>query len=61
MKRDIPDTFAVLETVETGWGSMPVKKKRGEGGSSSLAKRIADCFQNKFLRYREITLNKLMK
>ena len=51
MKRELPETFAVVEKVETGLGDLPVAKKRGEGGSTDLVRRLADCFYNKFNRY----------
>ena len=51
MKRELPETFAVVEKVETGLGDLPVAKKRGEGGSTDLVQRLADCFYNKFNRY----------
>lgn len=51
IKRAIPETYAVVEKILTEFGEMPTLKRKGEGGSSSLAKRIADNFHNKFLRF----------
>jgi hypothetical protein len=50
MKREIPDTYGVCEIVESEFGDMPTLRKKGEGGNSSLAKRIADNFYNKYVR-----------
>ena len=51
MMKEVPDTYAVIEKVETEYGDFPVGRRKGEGGtSSSLAKRIADNFYNKLIR-----------
>ena len=50
IKREIPETFAVQEVIESSLGDMPVEKKKGDGGHSTLERRIGDSFQNKFLR-----------
>ena len=52
MKREVPDTYAAVEKVETQFGQMPVQRRKGEGGAGSLAKRIADNFYNKYIRYK---------
>ena len=51
MKREIPDTFGVVEIVETSLGYMPEEKRKGEGSNITLAKRLPDKFQNKFVRF----------
>ena len=52
LKRKIPGTFKIVNTVETAeFGLLPVKRRRGEGGhSTDLATRIGDNFFNKFIR-----------
>ena len=50
LKKRIPDTFAVTETVKSPFGDLPVTKEKGEGGSAPLEKRIAGNFYNKFIR-----------
>ena len=51
MKKKIPDTFAVLETVRSQqFGDLPVQKRKGEGGAATLEKRISSNFYNKFQR-----------
>ena len=50
IKRELPETFAVVEKVESWIGDMPVQSKKGEGGTTPLWKRIADNFYNKFKR-----------
>ena len=47
MKREAPDTFAVVMRAEC---PQPVQRRKGEGGAGSLAKRISDNFYNKFIR-----------
>jgi len=51
IKRCIPDTYAVVETMESDeFGSLPVKKAKGEGGQSDLATRIGNNYYNDYLR-----------
>ena len=51
LRTKIPDTYALVETVRTEYGDMPVHKEKGEGGTSNLEKRLAVNFYNKFMRY----------
>ena len=51
VKREIPDTFGMVEVIETPIGVKPGVRKKGEGGASSFVKRLADNFHNKHLRY----------
>ena len=51
VKREIPDTFGMVEVIETPFGVMPGVRRKGEGGASIFAKRLADNFYNKHLRY----------
>ena len=50
MKREIPETYSLVETVRTDFGVMPVPVRKGEGGTSALSRRLADNFYNKFMR-----------
>jgi len=51
IKKHIPDTYAVVETMESvEFGSLPVKKAKGEGGQSDLATRIGNNYYNDYLR-----------
>jgi hypothetical protein len=55
IKRCIPDTYAMVETMESDqFGSLPVKKAKGEGGLSDLATRIGNNYYNDYLRYPEL-------
>ena len=51
LKREVRETYDVTEKVETQFGLMPSPKRKGEGGASSLVKRIADNFHNRFMRW----------
>ena len=50
MKREIPDTFGMVEVIQTPFGVMAGARRKGEGGASCFAKRLADNFHNKYLR-----------
>lgn len=52
--KNLPATFGVVEKVETQFGEMPKTKLKGEGGSSTLHRRIADNFYNKFSRFKQV-------
>ena len=51
LKKEIPATYDSVEKVLSAFGDMPTPKRKGEGGASSLAKRVADNFHNKFMRW----------
>lgn len=52
IQRAIPETFASSETIESDeFGSLPVKKAKGEGGMSDLATRLGNNYYNDYLRY----------
>ena len=52
LKTHIPDTFAVEERMESvQFGSLPLKKSKGEGGLSNLATRIGNNFYNDKVRW----------
>ena len=57
IKKHIPDTYAVVETMESAeFGSLPVKKAKGEGGQSDLATRIGNNYYNDYLRYTKLQI-----
>ena len=52
ISRAIPETFATSETIESEeFGSLPVKKAKGEGGRSDLATRLGNNYYNDYVRY----------
>ena len=46
LKEKFPQTFRVGEVVQSSFGPLKLKKSKGEGGYSDLAKRIGDNFYN---------------
>ena len=50
LKCKFPSTYRVLNTVQTAFGTLELKRSRGEGGNSELSKRIGNCFYNQFVR-----------
>jgi hypothetical protein len=50
LKDKFPQTYRVKMTVQTSFGSLEMKKSKGEGGHSDLSKRIGDNFYNKFTK-----------
>jgi hypothetical protein len=49
ISRAIPETFATSETIESEeFGSLPVKKAKGEGGRSDLATRLGNNYYNDY-------------
>ena len=48
LKEKFPQTFRVEKAVKTSFGTLKIKKSKGEGGSSALAKRIGDNFYSKY-------------
>jgi hypothetical protein len=52
LKKALPLTFSCFETVESKeFGSLPMKKPKGEGGLGDLATRIGNNFYNDYIRY----------
>ena len=52
MKEKMPATFATVETVKSAeFGSLPVKKLKGEGGLGDLATRLGNNYYNDYVRY----------
>lgn len=52
MKEKMPATFATVETVKSAqFGSLPVKKPKGEGGLGDLATRLGNNYYNDYVRY----------
>ena len=48
----MPATFATVETVISAeFGSLPVKKLKGEGGHGDLATRLGNNYYNDYVRY----------
>ena len=47
LKDKFPQTFRIEKAVQTSFGALKMKKSKGEGGNSELAKRIGDNFYNK--------------
>ena len=50
LKSKFPQTFKVQKVVKTSFGTLKVKRSKGEGGVSDLAKRIGDAFYDRFSR-----------
>ena len=50
LKKKIPDTYDTCTVVRTQFGDMPMEKEKGEGGASSLERRLANQFYNKYIR-----------
>ena len=48
LKDKYPQTFRVEKAVKTSFGTLKIKKGKGEGGNSALAKRLGDNFYSKF-------------
>ena len=56
LKREIPETFASVEVVVSPYGVLAGDRRKGEGGAASFAKRLADSFHNKYLRWFKVYL-----
>ena len=51
LKHKLPETYGRVETVESvSFGSLPVKKNKGEGGLCSLPTRISNQSYNDYIR-----------
>ena len=51
VKLMLPETFGYVETVESEmFGSLPVKRSKGEGGLTDLATRLGNNFYNDYVR-----------
>ena len=50
LKSKYPQTFRVKKTVQTSFGSLEMKRNKGEGGHRDLVHRIGDNFYNKFTK-----------